>query len=149
MNALRRFARAAGGQSVVETAVIAPFLFALLIGVVDLGRLYRFNMIVGTSARAGAQYGAQNLTTAMDYAGMVLAAKADSQNLTGLTATATSLCTCADGSATACTATACSATHRLLYVSVTSSYTYSTLFNYHVIPQTIPLSRTVVLQELQ
>ncbi len=149
MKLLRRLARRSGGQSIVETAIIAPFLIALLVGVVDLGRLYRYNMIVGTSARAGAQYGAQNLTTALDYPGMVLAAKADSQNLPGLTATATSLCTCADGSATACTATACPGTHRLLYVSVTSSYTFSTLFDYYVFPATIPLSRTVVLQELQ
>jgi hypothetical protein len=128
---------------------LTPFLLGLAVGIIDAGRLYRFNTIVGSSARAGAQYGAQNLTTALDVAGMTLAAKNDAQQLAGLTVSATNLCKCADGTTVSCTSTACSSSHRLLYVSVTSSYTFTTLFDYHVIPTAIPLSRTVTMQDYQ
>jgi hypothetical protein len=42
----------------------------------------------------------------------------DGQNVAGITATATQYCQCADGTASTCLPTDCSASHRLVYVQV-------------------------------
>jgi len=136
------------GQSVVEVALMAPFLLGLLVSAIDIGRLEHYNTSVGSSARAGVQYGAQTMTTVVDLAGMATAAQNDAQNLTGLTATGYTLCKCSDGSAATCQpASSCPVnTHMLTYAKVVSSYTFTTLFNYRVIPSTINLSRTEIMQ---
>ncbi len=53
---------AATGQSLVEFAVSLPVLLVILIGVVDLGRLYFSYISVVNAAREGARYGAGHPT---------------------------------------------------------------------------------------
>lgn len=53
---------AAAGQSVVEFALLLPLLLLLVIGVVDLGRVYFSYITVTNAAREGARYGAARPT---------------------------------------------------------------------------------------
>jgi Flp pilus assembly protein TadG len=46
------------GQSLVEFALMLPFLVLLLVGVIDLGRIYFSYMTIVNAAREGARYGA-------------------------------------------------------------------------------------------
>ena len=124
------------GSAVVEMAILAPFLLVLLVSIIDIGRLEHYNTIVGNSARAGVQYGAQNVTTALDYHRAAGGGENDAQNLSNLTETTNTFCQCSDASPATCSpASTCpTGTHMLTYVSVTASYPFTTLFNYHVIP---------------
>ena len=60
------------GQAALELAIAVPFLAILLLAAGDVTRCYFFLMEVKNAAKAGAQYGAQNSTTAADLAGMLL-----------------------------------------------------------------------------
>ncbi|MBV8748577.1 MAG: pilus assembly protein, partial [Candidatus Eremiobacteraeota bacterium] len=77
------------GSALAEMAVITPLLLFLLAGVVELGRFSAYGLTVAGAARAGVQYGAQNLVTADDGAGMEAAALNDAQNDPNLSAVAT------------------------------------------------------------
>lgn len=50
----------AGGQGLVEFALTLPILILILLGVLDLGRVYFATMTVTNAAREGARYGAAN-----------------------------------------------------------------------------------------
>jgi len=143
----RRFSfyRADEGASLVEFALLAPLLVLLLIGLVEVGRYTAFAIQVGNAARAGAAYGAR-VGYSNDLSGMDNAATNDGQ-LSQITPTATNSCTCADGTADAgCTPTNCSASHRIVYVHVTTTGTFKSLFGYPGIPASIPISATTTLQ---
>jgi Flp pilus assembly protein TadG len=47
----------AGGQALVELAIVLPLLIILCMGAVDFGRLYYHFIAVESAAAAGAQYG--------------------------------------------------------------------------------------------
>jgi hypothetical protein len=47
------------GQSLVEFALVLPIMFALLIGVADLGRVFDAGVVIETAARDAAEKGAQ------------------------------------------------------------------------------------------
>jgi Flp pilus assembly protein TadG len=150
------------GQALLETAILVPFLLLLMIGVIDIGR-YTYQAIeVGNSARAGAEYGSQNIGTALDYSGMQAAAVADAGNskfvatagCTTYSATcnviASSMCVCASGATSVCLATDCPAPdHRLVYVSVESVDTFTSYFNYVGIPSSRKIDRTMTMQVSQ
>ncbi len=53
---------AASGQSLVEFAISLPILLVILVGVVDLGRLYFSYISIVNAAREGARYGAGHPT---------------------------------------------------------------------------------------
>lgn len=58
-----RTRRAERGQALVELALITPILFALLLGTVDLGRVFYAMISVTNAAREGAQAAALDLTS--------------------------------------------------------------------------------------
>lgn len=157
MKFLERLRRSDSGQAVVEVAVVTPFLFILLVSVIDIGRIFHYREIVGNSARAAVQYGAQNLTTVVDNPGMSSAGQNDAEDYltntpqAGLVVTPSEACYCSNGSAgtlnASCLPAACSAsTHMLTYAVATSTYTFSTLFNYHVLPHSFVIQRTEQLE---
>ena len=137
------------GQASVELALSLPLLTALLLIVVEAGRICLVAIALASAARAGVQYGAQSLTTVSDNTGMQNAAKADAPNLAGMTATASHYCQCSDGSASTCLSTDCAASHRLTYVKVNTSATYTPWFNWPGVPLTTTLSRTAIMREVQ
>lgn len=146
---LKRARENESGLAMVEFAIVAPVMILLLVGLVEFGRFAYFSIIVGNAARAGAQYGAQNLVVANDAAGMENAALADGQNISGLTAVATHLCQCADGTASSCLGSDCPGSHRIAYVQVTATGTFSSLFRYPGLPATFNVSNTVEMRVAQ
>jgi Flp pilus assembly protein TadG len=127
-------------------AFSVPLLIVLLLVAVEAGRICLVATGLSSAARAGVQYGAQNLTTVSDTSGMQNAAKADAPNLTGMTATASYYCECSDGSASTCLATDCASSHRLTYVKVNTSATYTPLVNWPGIPTTTTLTSQAIMR---
>ena len=128
------------GQASVELALSLPLLLMMFLVVVETGRAFYIAISVSNAARAGVQYGAQNLSTAADNAGMQQAAANDAPNIVGLTATATHFCQCSDGTASTCLSTDCAGSHRLLYTQVNTSAPYTPLINFMGIlpPMSVP-----------
>ncbi len=138
------------GQALVEMAVLTPLLLLLVIGIIELGRLAYYAIEVSNAARAGVQYGSQNLVTADDNAGMQLAGQQDAPDITGLAATATHYCACASGGGSTCLSTDCpSPDHRLVYVQVNTTGTLQTLFNYPGIGSSFTVSGHAVMRVAQ
>ena len=137
------------GQALAEVAVIVPLLVLLLIGLIEVGRYANFSILVRNAARAGVQYGAQNLVTAADNTAMQNAATADAQNIAGLTATATHFCKCSDGSASTCLPADCASSHRLVYVQVDTTGTFSSLLNFGGIVPTLTVAGRAVMRAAQ
>jgi len=138
-------ARQECGASLVEFALVLPFLLLLLLGVIDLGRAYYLSIEVCNAAYAGALYGTQNPT---DTTGMKAAALADVPDLStgsnAMTPNAYAGCECTDGSSatTPCPATppSCPSPAFLVnYVQVTTSYNYKALFPWPGVPSPLSL----------
>jgi Flp pilus assembly protein TadG len=136
---------AEGGQSLLELALVLPMLLLLLVGTIEVGRFSYYSILVANAARAGAQYGAQGLVTAADNAGILAAAQNDGQNVTGLTVSAIQTCGCTGtlaGLSGACPAAPpCTLpNHALVYVEVTATGAFNSLFNYPGLPAAIAIT---------
>lgn len=142
--------RSESGQSLVEVALLLPFLVLMMLGVIELGRYAYIGILVGNAARAGAAYGIESLPQSVDTANIFLAAQNDFQNngQSGLTVTSSVSCGCDSGgslTSSACTgagAGSCASGHWVVIVSVTASGTFNSLFNYPGISSSITISRT-------
>src|SRR5271156_3107751 len=106
------------GQTILEVALLTPVLLLLAVGIIEIGRYSYYSILVSNAARAGAQYGAQSLATALDTAGLTTAAKNDAQGIAGLTITAAQVCGCTGAKLGACPATCTLPNHPLVYVEV-------------------------------
>src|ERR1700733_11982702 len=134
------------GQSCAELAFSIPLLIVMLLVVVEAGRICLVAISLTSAARAGVQYGAQNLTTVSDSSGMQSAAKADAPTLAGFAATATHYCQCADGSSSTCSASDCSTSHRLTYVKVNTSATYTPCISWPGVPVAVTLTGQAIMR---
>ncbi len=155
---VRALAQADGGQSIVELAIITPLLLALLIGIVEVGQYAYEGIEVGNAARAGVQYGAQSLTTAADTTptgGMANAAKFDAKEIPNVAASPSNSCSCysTPGTTFACTTPIatqpCNSpaeNHRLVYVTVVASGTFTPFVAYPGFPASLLISRTATQQ---
>jgi Flp pilus assembly protein TadG len=146
---LARSARADGGSAIAEMAVMAPMLVLLLIGLVEVGRYAQYSIVVGNAARAGVQYGAQNLGTAANLTGMQTAALNDAQNVAGMSATASQFCQCADGTASACLPADCATSHRVVFVQVDARGTFASLVHYPGVPSSQTITSRAVMRVAQ
>lgn len=142
------------GLAMVEFAIALPLLMIILIGLIETGRFMYFSVLVGNAAHAGAQYGAQSgLNTT---AGMQTAAKNDGQNVSGLSASATYVCTCWNGTTAnpdppttaACSTTVCplSGYHAVSYAQVTATGSFTPMFHYPGLPTAYSISRTSTMR---
>jgi Flp pilus assembly protein TadG len=140
------------GSAIVEMVVIAPVLLFLLIGLIEVGRIGDYAIRVANAARAGVQFGAQNEATAGDTQGMQNAANADAQ-YSGITSVAApTFCQCADGTASTCGQGDCATSHRLQWVQVTATGTYTSSLNSQFLPaplRSITISRTATMRVAQ
>ena len=142
--------RSEWGQSLVEVALLFPFLVLMMLGVIELGRYAYIGILVGNAARAGAAYGIESLPQSVDTVNILLAAQNDFQNngQSGLTVTSSVACGCDSGgsvTSSACVGAGsgkCASGHWVVIVSVTASGTFNSLFNYPGIPSSITISRT-------
>jgi len=146
---MRGQARGARGQASVELALSLPLLLMMFLMIVETGRAFYIAISVANAARAGVQYGSQNLTTAADKTGMQNAATNDAPNVAGMTATASYYCICSDGTASTCLATDCSGSHRLLYTQVITSAPYTPMINFMGILPTMSVPGKAVMRVAQ
>ncbi len=142
---LRAVARRQQGSSLIETAVMFPFLLLAALGAIDFGRAYYASIEVQAAAEAGALYGLQNVT---DTAGMQTAAKLDAPDVLVMTPKASWGCECADGSAvtTSCTSAPVCTNNIVNYVQVNTSATYTPLFGYPGIPSSFALAGSATMR---
>jgi|ERR1700722_18485651 Flp pilus assembly protein TadG len=136
----------ATGQTVVEMALLLPVLLTLMIGLIEIGRYAYFDILISNAARAGAQYGAQSLIQAADKNGIIAAAQND--GLTTMNITTSQECGCVSTALGGCPSGAVCPLP-LVYVQVTATETYSSLFKYPGIPKTMKLTSTVMMRVSQ
>jgi hypothetical protein len=140
------------GSSLIEFAIAAPVLILLLIGLIEMGRFTFFSILAANAARAGVQYGAQNLETAYDTSGITSAALQDAQNLPNWTAangiTVNQLCALDGGPPQQCSTPWGSSppVDTIYYVQVQVSGTFNTLLNYPGIPNPVPISGSATMR---
>ena len=156
------------GQALVEIALVIPMLLVLALGVIEIGRFAYIAILIGNAARAGADYGAQSNQQSNDSTGIQNAAYYDfagatsgstqTNGLTVSTLTVASSTSCGCDSAGAITTYGCNAaagnanagicpagSRWVVFVSVTASGTFNSLFNYPGIPSSITISKTATL----
>jgi len=125
----RNLQKAERGQALIEMALFAPLLIVLLLGIIEIGRYAELAIVVSDSARTGAVYGAQNLATAANGAGIQNAAQNDANLGTNLVVTSFSeLLPAASPAFPPCTATSDTG-NPVPYVIVRTSYTATSLFS--------------------
>jgi Flp pilus assembly protein TadG len=134
------------GQTIVELALVLPLLLLVLVGVTEIGRYAYFDILVSNAARAGAQYGAQSVIHAADEDGIKAAAHSDGLN--SMTITPTQQCKCPTGTLATCPGGGV-CPQKLIYVQVTATDTYDSLFNYPGLPGQLILSSTVTMRVSQ
>jgi len=147
--------RGARGQSAVELTLILPVIVLILLAAADFGRLFYLSVAVNNAARAGVQYGAQNVGTASDTSasgGIVQAAKNDATNLHGFSATASEFCECPNGVSSTSTVT-CPGGGPLpcadmrIYVQVNTSATFTTILSWPGIPSSVVVNGNAQMRE--
>jgi hypothetical protein len=62
----RRATTDEGGQSLVEVALTLPLLLLIVIGIVDVGRIYGYAIMTTNAAREAAMFGARNPAALVD-----------------------------------------------------------------------------------
>lgn len=138
------------GQSLLETALVAPFLVVILLGAAEFGRLAYAAIEVSNAASAGARYGAQNGATASDTSGISNAAANDAGNLSGLSTTSSISCICSDGSSASCTDnSACLTSNIEESVTVNTQVSFSPLIHLPGFPATYTLKGQAIQKCLQ
>ncbi len=144
-----RAVRSESGQAFVELALSMTILILLLSGAAEFGRLAYAGIEVSNAARAGVAYGAQNHITASDNTGMQNAATNDGPNVSGLSATGSSFCTCSSNlsSHVSCVVTSCTGGARLIeFVQVNTTATVDPLFYVPGLPKTYTLTGQAVMR---
>lgn len=132
------------GLSIVELGLAMPLMMVVMLGTVDLGRGMVAALCVTGAATAGAQYGARTTGATTDVLGMAAAAKASAPG-SAIDATARSFCECPGNVPDDCLNSNCPDDYSPeLYVEVTASTTFQTMFPWPGIPAVLPIRRTVV-----
>lgn len=134
------------GQALVETALVLPVLIALLIGAGEIARVAYAAIEVANAARAGAQYGVENGSSASDATGIATAASTDAANVTGLTTTSSYACVCSDGGASTCANTDCANSHIEEILTVNTQATLDPLIHLPGLPTTYTLKGQAILK---
>ncbi len=133
-NVVRRFrnlGRGAAGNVTIEFGILILILVSLAIGAFDFGRLGYRKIAITSAARAGAQYGTQDLVTAQDAAGMIQAARNDIEDTgNALDLDARRYCDCPGQGEVACTVICTDGSFSLMYVEVTVPDQVNLLFPY-------------------
>ena len=136
----RRFRGDAQGNLTVEFAFLIPFLLALSFGALELGNVLLQHLRLTGAARAGLQYGLQNDSTAVDYAGIERAARAGAGSVSGgYSVTARKFCSCTSGEVSC--STSCSDDSEMrTYVEVAVEGDVAPLISYPIAVPTWHLS---------
>lgn len=127
----------------LEFALLAPAMIMLFMGILEIGRFTTYAILAQASARSGAGYGAANLITAADIAGIQSATTNDAQYLpTPIAITAKHLCS-VNGALppTPCNfSTMTAPTNTVYYIGVTVNANYAPWVSYPGIPNPVTVS---------
>jgi Flp pilus assembly protein TadG len=138
---MARWRRADEGTSAVEFGIIAPFLAALVVPLIDVGMAFYQQMQVRDAAQAGTQY-------AMVHgwnSSAIQNAVTNATTLASLSASPAPIlaCGCPSGSSVdtaACTATCNDSQPARTYVTVSAQATYTTFIPYPGLSQSVTLT---------
>ena len=148
-NIMKRLIASQAGTSLIEFALVAPIFVFMLVCVIEVGRYTYFGIVAAHAARAGVQYGSQNLVTAASPAGGAIenAALNDAGNLSGWKATHAVVCTNA-GTQVTCPVAASGGIgpNLVYYVQVKVTGTVSSLLKYPGIPQQSSFTATSTMR---
>ena len=137
-----RLVRSEKGTAVVEFALVAPILIFLFMGVVDVGRYCYYGIVTAHAAASGVQFGSQNVITALNGTGMQSATLQDAASLPNATVSTQHFCSL-NGAVASCGTGGSGLTY---YVKVQITGTYSPIFPYPGIPQSVPITATAVMR---
>ena len=129
----RRYHRSSRGQSLVEFALVLPFLLVLVLGAVDYGRAYFDYISVTSAARTAAFYASAGPESAADTTGIRNAALQEMVDVQGGTAAEVTVATGPDAGGRT-------------YARVTVRHTFDTLFTWPLLPNTLVIQRSVQMR---
>jgi Flp pilus assembly protein TadG len=131
------------GNTLVELAVVAPFIVAITLGIIDFGRGAHASMSLRSAARVGAEYVSR--TGDLDKVPTIVA---DAANLDSATLVVTSnmFCECDGGVAKTCGTYCPDGTIARRFISITAAQSFSTLVPYPMVPHPMHLSGRAVLR---
>jgi len=134
----------------VELAIALPILLLLTLGVIEFGRAAYFSIEVSEAARAGAQYGSQSLADAANSPNITQAALNSVPDISSGSMTVTGVnqsCVCPG--TVAVTSGPCAGPlgcpYPLVYLTVTTNYPLSTLFQYPGLPTSFNLNGSATM----
>lgn len=141
-----------GGSVTVELALLVPIMAFMLVGAIDFGSYVFGKMQLQNASRAGAQYAIQAAGNIDDSAAITAAVQAASDLEASTTVTTEAFCGCADGSESTpdgtlgCNNDCAGGEFPALSIRVTVENTFTTLFSYPGIPDTLDLTGQTVMQ---
>lgn len=157
MRTIRRILNGQAGGALVETALTAPVLLFMLLGLVEFGRVAYISIEASNAARAAVSYGSQNQITASDTNGMQAAAQVEASGLASqnvsLAVSAVANCSCSSPD-TSTTPFACAGASTAMcpdpsFVEQTLNVTVTATFNPIVHAGNFPGTFTITGRALQ
>jgi Flp pilus assembly protein TadG len=134
------------GSALIEFSLLITVLMLLLLGVVDFSLAIRQAMTVNGAAAAGARYGAAE-GNANNTANMASAALNAANGVSGMTATATTWCSCsAGGTVVNCSITCNTYDLPIQYVQVQTAATLPLLFRFPNLPLSIGINGSATMR---
>jgi Flp pilus assembly protein TadG len=132
------------GNAIIEFAIIAPVMIAMMFAVMDFSRVFYFGEIASGAARAGTEYALLSTSNAGNTSGMIAAATSDANTNTpasmNFQAQATTFCECAGSTTQISCSSSCGSSAMWYYAQVTTTIQFSTFFNYYLLPQTLSVA---------
>jgi hypothetical protein len=139
----KRLARDRSGNTLVELAVVSPFIVAITLGVIDFGRGAQTSMSLRSAARVGAEYVSR--TGDLDKVPAIVADAANLDTAT-LVVTPNMFCECDGGAGATCGSYCPDGTIARRFISITAAQTFSTLVPYPMVPNPMHLSGRAILR---
>lgn len=136
------------GQALVELAVSATLLTAVVLGAAELARAVYAAIEVSSAASAAVEYGAQSSTNAADTSGMQSAAQKEAGDVTLGTTTPSLTYTCSDGSS-AGSPPSCATSALETVLTVKTQITFDPLIHIPGLPKTYTIYGQAVQKVLQ
>ena len=146
---LQKLSRDRAGNVTIEFGFVILFLATLAVGAYDFGNLGYQKIAITNAARAGTQYGVQDMSTAEDFTGMAQAARNDindTANALAINATNYYFCPNQTPSIVADESVICDdGSFSYFYVQVSVSDQIDLLFAYPFVssPQTVASTNTM------
>ncbi|MFP6742355.1 MAG: TadE/TadG family type IV pilus assembly protein [Alphaproteobacteria bacterium] len=140
------------GAVAVELALLSPIMAMMLIGAIDYGTFIFQKMEVQNASRAGVQYAIQASGNATDTASIAAVVQAASDLPAGTDVSSATFCGCADGSESdtdslgSCNGDCTGGEFPALSVRVTVTNTYTSLFPYPGIDDSLKIVGVTVMQ---